>query len=200
MEYIFFDSKDGVRLEGLWHGEKNSPAAIITHPHPLYGGTMNNYVLDIIESAFLEKGYATLRFNFRGVGKSSGSYSDGKGEIDDVIGAVSFAEENGADRLVLAGYSFGAWVNAQAQAYMQPTEMVMISPPVAMMDFSGVAFLPALRLVVTGENDEIAPPETIQKHLALWNPEATLRIIENGDHFYGSSLPALKAILKENTV
>lgn len=200
MNQVFFNSKDGVRLEGKLHRTEKAPAAIITHPHPLYGGTMNNYVLDVIESVFLEKGFTTLRFNFRGVGKSSGSYSDGKGEIEDVIGAVSFAAETGADRVVLAGYSFGAWVNAHAQSYVQPTEMVMVSPPVAMMDFSEIAALPSLRLVITGENDEIAPPETIQTHLALWNPEATLRVIANGDHFYGNSLPALKAALKENTV
>ncbi len=200
MAHVFFESKDGVRIEGIWQGAKNAPAAIITHPHPLYGGTMNNYVLDIIESAFLEKKYATLRFNFRGVGKSSGRYSDGKGEIDDVVGAMAFAVKNGAERVVLAGYSFGAWVNAHLPMHIHPAEMIMISPPVAMMDFSGVATLPSLRIVVTGENDEIAPPETIQQHLSLWNPEATLRIIENGDHFYGNSLPALKTILKENTV
>ena len=198
MEHIFFDAKDGVRLEGLWHRKANAPAAVITHPHPLYGGTMNNYVLDIMESAFLEKGYATLRFNFRGVGKSSGTYSDGTGEIDDVIGALSFAAENGAERIILAGYSFGAWVNAHLPRQAQSPEIIMVSPPVAMMDFSDISALPSLKLIVTGENDEIAPPDGIKRLIPLWNPSATLRVIENGDHFFGTTLPALKKILKEN--
>ncbi len=198
MAHVFFDSKDGTRLEGILHERDNAPAAVLTHPHPLYGGTMNNYVLDAIESVFLEKGYATLRFNFRGTGKSGGRHTNGKGEINDVLGALARVRQNGTQRILLSGFSFGAWVNAHVPAEMQPPEMIMVSPPVAMMDFSAAPALPHLKLVVTGENDDIAPPELIQKYLPRWNPEAALRIIDNGDHFFGSSLPALKAILREN--
>ncbi len=198
MAHVFFDSKDGVRLEGIWHGDKNAPAAIITHPHPLYGGTMDNYVIDAVASAFLENNYATLRFNFRGVGESTGRYSDGKGEVDDVLGAVAYAGQIGAGQIVLAGYSFGAWVNAHVPMHLQPVEMIMISPPVAMMDFSAIDALASLTLVITGENDEIAPPAMIKRHLARWNPEARLRVIQNDDHFYATGLPALKTMVKEH--
>jgi predicted alpha/beta-fold hydrolase len=87
------------QARGTPSAEDNAPAAVITHPHPLYGGTMHNYVLDTVESAFVEKGYATLRFNFRGVGKSDGRFSDGKGELNDVIGALDYVRKTGPGKL-----------------------------------------------------------------------------------------------------
>lgn len=198
MANVFIPSEDGIRLEAIFHRAETAATAIITHPHPLYGGTMHNYVLDTIESTYQANRYATLRFNFRGVGNSGGAYSKGKGEVADVVAAVAYAREMGAERIILAGYSFGAWVNAHVPANRLPDEMVMVSPPVALMDFSGIAALDALKLVITGEKDDFAPPSLIEKHLAGWNPEAVFRVIENTDHFYGAALPALRAILEEN--
>jgi uncharacterized protein len=199
MKRIYFNARDGITLEGILHGhpEEKAPAAVITHPHPLYGGTMDNYVLDTVASAFVEKGYTTLRFNFRGVGDSDGRFSDGRGELEDVIGALDYVRNNGARQIVLAGYSFGAWVNAHVPSELQPDQMAMISPPVAMLDFSGVGAISSLKLVITGEKDDIAPPSTIKKLLATWNPDTVFRVLGNTDHFYGSSLPALKSILQE---
>lgn len=197
MATIFFNAADGIRLEAVFQGEKSSPAAVITHPHPLFGGTMNNYVVEAMADAFLEAGYAALRFNFRGVGNSGGRRSADETCTSDVAGALDYIREIGSAPALLAGYSFGTWVNAHLPAKIQPPEMVMISPPVAMMDFSAITALPTLTLAVTGEHDEIAPPELIRQRLALWNPEAHFRIIENGDHFFGASLRQLKSILKE---
>lgn len=198
MANVFIPSEDGIRLEAIFHRGETAATAIITHPHPLYGGTMHNYVLEAIESVYQANRYATLRFNFRGVGNSGGAYSKGKGEVADVVSALAYAREMGAERILLAGYSFGAWVNAHVPANRLPDKMVMVSPPVALMDFSGIAALASLKLVITGENDDIAPPSLIKKHLPGWNPEAVFRVIENTDHFYGAALPALKAILDEN--
>jgi uncharacterized protein len=198
MEHLFFKANDGTDLEGIINRKGAfSPAAVITHPHPLYGGTMNNYVLDTVESAFSEKGYTTLRFNFRGVGRSSGSYGDGMGEVEDVLGALALVKEGGAEKTVLVGYSFGSWVNAHVPEEMQASGMAMISPPLAMMDFKGVGTLPSLKLIVTGALDKIAPPSMIEKAISTWNTGAALRVIEKTDHFFGSSLPRLKLILKE---
>ena len=198
VEHIFFNSRDNILLEGIFHNAGQPDAVVIAHPHPLYGGNMNNDVIGLVEQAYLEKGYATLRFNFRGVGKSHGSYADGKGEIDDLMGAIDYVGKNNSTRIVVVGYSFGAWVSAHIPKEMQPEKLVMLSPPVAMMDFSTASAIPSLKLVITGRNDEIAPPELIEKHLALWNPSADLRVIEHCDHFYGAGLPKLKMILTEN--
>lgn len=198
MEHIFFNSRDNILLEGIFHNSGQTGAVVIAHPHPLYGGNMNNDVIGLVERAYLEKGYSTLRFNFRGVGKSHGSYADGKGEIDDLMGAIDDVGKNKPARIVVVGYSFGAWVSAHIPKEMQPEEIIMISPPVAMMDFSDASEIPSLKLVITGRNDEIAPPELIEKHLALWNPNAAFRVVEHCDHFYGSSLPKVKMILTEN--
>lgn len=196
MEPVFFSAGDGIRLEGLFRGDENMPGVVITHPHPLYGGTMNNYVVEAVDSAFREKEYATLRFNFRGVGRSDGRYGDGRDEAEDVKGALAYLQNRGNTPAILAGYSFGARVCASVPADMQPAAMVMIAPPVAMMDFTDLPALLSLKLIITGENDEIAPPGQIRQYIALWNPDAALHVIGGEDHFFGRSIPELKRILQ----
>ncbi len=196
MEPVFFSAGDGIRLEGLFRGDQNMPGAVITHPHPLYGGTMNNYVVEAVESALREKGYATLRFNFRGVGGSDGRYGAGRDEAEDVRGALEYLQNRGNTPAILAGYSFGARVCANVPTEMQPAAMVMIAPPVAMMDFTDLPALLSLKLIITGENDELAPPGQIRQYIARWNPDAELYVIKGEDHFFGRSIPELKRILQ----
>ncbi len=195
MEPVFFSAADGIRLEGLFRGDENQPGVVITHPHPLYGGTMNNYVIEAVESAFREKDYATLRFNFRGVGRSDGRYGAGIDEAEDIKGALAYLQNRGVTPAVLSGYSFGARVCANVPADLQPAAMVMIAPPVAMMDFTDLQQILSLKLIITGENDELAPPGQIRQYIARWNPDATLHVIEGEDHFFGRSIPELKQIL-----
>ena len=108
------ESLEGVLREGAGKG-----AAVICHPHPLYGGSMWNNVVDALEIGFFQAGFTTLKFNFRGVGGSTGRYDEGAGEMKDVAAAGLFLEEHTgrSERLVLAGYSFGAWVCARAVNY-----------------------------------------------------------------------------------
>jgi alpha/beta superfamily hydrolase len=115
-------------------------AVVITHPHPLYGGTMSNPVVETIQSAYQQYGYATLRFNFRGVGGSQGNFDNGVGEKDDVRAAIAYAERMHAAKIDLAGYSFGAWVNAAVAAAKRTPihSMVMVSPPVEFMAFENI--------------------------------------------------------------
>ncbi|MEJ2024042.1 MAG: alpha/beta hydrolase, partial [Deltaproteobacteria bacterium] len=110
-EKIDFRSGDLV-LEGLLTRADGSRGVVVTHPHPLYGGNMQNNVVRAITRAYREAGYTTLRFNFRGVGASQGGFDNGRGEQKDVEAALQYRLSLGCDWLDLAGYSFGSWVNA----------------------------------------------------------------------------------------
>ncbi|MCP4693327.1 MAG: alpha/beta fold hydrolase [Desulfobacterales bacterium] len=198
-ERVVFSSGE-IELEGLFHGAAGAPGAVITHPHPLYGGDMRNPVVETAARAYQKLGYATLRFNFRGEGGSDGRHDGGEGERADVRAALAFLAEKGARPVDLVGYSFGAWVNALACGEgAKPDRMVMISPPVAFIDFRGIAELPMLELVITGSEDEIAPPAEVEKMKPVWRPDATLEIIPGADHFYSGRARALEDLL-ESTI
>jgi uncharacterized protein len=191
-------SSDGVELEGILNLKETDRGAVVTHPHPLYGGNMFNPVVETIADAYTQKGYSTLRFNFRGVGGSHGSYDDGLGEVTDVLAAVLFLADKGIRCIDLAGYSFGTWVIAKVP--MEPSwrgRIVMISPPVAFMDMPASLRLPNLHLVVTGDMDDIAPPDIVKMRLLAWNVGARLEIIKGADHFYGHELGELQEILAD---
>ncbi len=187
---------DNLQIEGLLDRRTTDKGAVISHPHPLYGGNMYAAGVESIVHAYWKKGYTTLRFNFRGVGSSQGLYDNGVGEQQDVLAALSFLSETGAKQIDLAGYSFGAWVNAHAVQQDTPVErMVLVSPPVGFMDFTKITAIDCLKLVVTGSQDQIAPAEQIKTLLPSWNPEARFEIIEGADHFYGGYLDRLEKIL-----
>jgi len=196
-EKIFIQS-DNLQIEGLLDRRTMDKGAVISHPHPLYGGNMYAAGVESIVHAYWKKGYTTLRFNFRGVGSSQGRYDNGVGEQQDVLAALSFLSETGTKQIDLAGYSFGAWVNAHAVQQDTPVErIVMVSPPVEFMDFTNITAIDRLKLVVTGSRDQIAPAEQIKTLLPAWNPEARFEIIEGADHFYGGYLDRLEKILDD---
>lgn len=183
-EPVTFDCK-GIRLSGLLQRTTGDRAALVTHPHPLYGGNMYNSVVETITRAYQSEGYSTLRFDFRGTGKSQGVYSNGREEPDDVAAAISYLHETGINHLHLAGYSFGAWICALGAGVYQSLErMILVSPPVALIDFKDIQTIPALAAVITGSEDEFAPPEIIKTMMPAWNPEARFHVIDNADHFY----------------
>jgi alpha/beta superfamily hydrolase len=185
------------RLEGYWQAGTAGKAVVIAHPHPLYGGSMRNPVVETIQGAYQQHGYATLRFNFRGVGGSQGRFDNGIGEKDDVRAAVAHVESLQFKAIDLAGYSFGAWVNAGLAVTGFPAihSMLMVSPPVAFIAFDRIGPLKCLKLVITGSRDEIAPAAHIRDLLPAWNPDAGLEIIDGCDHFYAGHREALQAIL-----
>jgi uncharacterized protein len=190
---------ESYELEGLLSIRDEKKGVVVTHPHPLYGGDMYNLVVESIVHVYNLKGYSTLKFNFRGVGGSSGTYGHGAGEQEDVLSAISFLTDMRMDRIDLAGYSFGAWVNAHVLQKDNPVNrMIMVSPPVGFMDFASVSAMNSLKLVVTGNRDDIAPAEEIKKMIASWNPEARFDIIDGADHFYGGYLDPLEACLSSN--
>ncbi len=176
-------------MEGLYHAGNPKKGVAITHPHPLYGGDMFNPVVEAIADAYQKVGFATLRFNFRGTGKSTGTYDNGLREQMDVAGAIDFLKGEGLQEIHLSGYSFGAWVNTMALQGTLPVQGVtMVAPPVAFIGFEDGVRLPALSTVVVGSNDEIAPPDLIRPLMGQWNPDARMDIIEGTDHFFFSCL------------
>ena len=197
MEEIVTVASNGFKLEGLMHPGSSTQGAVITHPHPLYGGDMSNPVVEAITDAYRQKGFTTLRFNFRGTGNSTGTHDQGIGEQTDVTAAVDFLRNDGLSRIHLSGYSFGAWVNAMAvQNHLMVEDLTMVAPPVAFITFAADIRLPMLSTVVAGSRDEFAPPEIIRPLLTSWNRDAAMEIIEGADHFFYGYLDAVTRILK----
>jgi alpha/beta superfamily hydrolase len=187
-----------IRLEGIIKILPGDRGVVVTHPHPLHGGDMHNNVVEAICNAYQEKGYSTLRFNFRGVGGSEGGYEEGIGEQDDVKAAIDYLSDLGKGEIDLAGYSFGSWVNALGiNRYEKVKRAIMISPPVDLMDFSCLINNPKIRLVITGSEDEIADYRSVKDKIPSWNREAIFRVIKGADHFYLSSTGDLQRTIAE---
>jgi uncharacterized protein len=196
-ERIFFEA-GGLKLEGLLGKLPGEKGVVVCHPHPLYGGEMHNNVVETVVNAYHSKGYSTLRFNFRGVGASQGSYDEGRGEQDDVAAALEHLHALGKKDIDLAGYSFGAWVIALGRERLSlARRLVLVSPPVSVIDFTFLRDEPRIRLVVVGSRDEIAGYRAVEEMLPQWNPKAIFKVIQGGDHFYGGRSGELQSILSE---
>jgi len=194
-EKIIFSSGT-LSLEGLLSRGEGNRGVVISHPHPLYGGEMGNQVVGIIQEVFGGKGWTTLRFNFRGVGRSQGEYDEGVGEQEDVRAAVRYLKDLGIKEIFLAGYSFGAWVNARA-ALDDPDVKgsILVAPPQAMMDFSFLKDDSKTRLVIAGERDAYGPVEEIMKIVGKMNPSPPVIVISGADHFFsGSTADLVRAL------
>jgi len=188
-----------VILEGLMAAGSSARGVVITHPHPLYGGDMHNNVVETLVEAYSRAGFTTLRFNFRGVGGSGGAHGHGEAETEDVRSAARELAERGVQAVHLAGYSFGAWVNARALEQLpEIQDAVLVSPPVDFMDFSFLGFDSRVRLVITGDRDEIAGAAHVGSLVTQWNPEADFRVLPGTDHFYHGSTGALRAAVEEH--
>jgi alpha/beta superfamily hydrolase len=180
-ERVYFEAK-GQKLEGLLGESTGNRGVVISHPHPLYGGTMHNNVVKAVAHAYQEEEYSTLRFNFRGVEKSEGDFDNGVGEQEDVKAAL---QTLGKKYMDLAGYSFGAWVNALGLANFEEAQrLIMVSPPVSAIDFSFLEHSPKIKLVICGSRDEFAEYKKVEKMLPKWNDQALFRVIQGADHFY----------------
>ncbi|MFH2131742.1 MAG: alpha/beta fold hydrolase [bacterium] len=195
-EPILFTS-DALRIEGLCEQKSTSRAVIITHPHPLYGGDMYNAVVSTIQKTYADAGYTTLRFNFRGVGQSDGHFDNGIGEQTDLKAAREFLSAKGITSIDLAGYSFGSWVAASVACQMDLFEhVILVSPPVSFMDFSGISHVRHLRLTIVGDRDDFADLATLKERLSVLNATSPLEILSNTDHFYSGSLDNLSIAIK----
>jgi alpha/beta superfamily hydrolase len=185
----------GVTLDARLALPPAAPAGVvICHPHPLYGGDMDNPVVVRAAEAVGALGLATLRFNFRGVGASTGSHDNGQGEADDVEAAM--AELAGATaRVALAGYSFGAAVVAWVAARRDDVAgLALIAPPLAMATLPKLDAFAGPLLVVAGDDDEYCPREHLER-LRTEMPRARVESIAGANHFFfGTLFPLGEAI------
>lgn len=188
--------EDNIELEAVMERVSDERAVVVCHPHTLYGGNMHNPVVMTLFNAFTANGFTAVRFNFRGSGASTGSFDDGEGEARDVLAACRMLEDSGIKEIVLAGYSFGSYVNAVAvNLGARIKDHIMASPPVAFMSFDGIRTPSHTGLIVTGESDEIAPPDMVKAQIEKWGISPELHVIPGCDHFYSSGLDTLEEIV-----
>jgi uncharacterized protein len=159
--------------------------ALGAHPHPLYGGTLDNKVVQTLARALVELGYAAWRPNFRGVGRSEGGYDEGRGEVEDLAAVLAYL---GARQPVLAGFSFGAAMQARLATRIAPQRLVLVG--IAVNHFEAPA-VPAATLLIHGENDETVPIAAVRD----WAKPQRLPVIvvPGADHFFHHKLPELRA-------
>ncbi len=160
--------------------------AVLCHPHPQYGGSMHDAVLQTAADVFLANGIDCMRFNFRGVGASDGHYDNGVGEVQDLLAVADWVgDTHGECQQCWLGYSFGAAVVWRALQSTQPARVILVAPPVGMMDFSGAA--PRLRVdAIAGDRDDFVD---LDKLAALTG--VTSHVIQGADHFFAGCHGAL---------
>lgn len=203
MAEVIFAGPAG-RLEGRYHHQKQtgSPIALVLHPHPQGGGTMNNRIVYNLFQTFERRGFSVLRFNFRGVGRSQGLYDGGIGELSDAAAALDWMQSfNPAARNCwVAGYSFGAWI--AMQLLMRRPEIsgfISVSPPANLYDFSFLAPCPASGLIVSGRNDKVVPEADVDRLAERLKTQKGIVVeytkIEGANHFYDTTLPDLMGVV-----
>ena len=191
------ETSDGPRLAARLGAVPNARGGLVVcHPHPLYGGDMDNPVVVRAAEVAREVGLTTLRFNFRGVGHSEGQHDGGRGEQDDVRAAIETLRAAWpAAPLGLAGYSFGAWVSsAVAAGASDLTALCLIAPPLAMLDFESLGSDAGHLLIVAGTRDQYCPLPDLDR-LAARLPDGATARIEGADHFFvGKLFPLGEAV------
>ena len=201
---ILFTGPDG-RLVGKYKkGQSlNPPVALLLHPHPLYGGTMNNPIVMELYNIFDALGFSTFRFNFRGVGKSEGKFDNGLGELADAAAALDWVQRQNpnTNQCWVSGFSFGAVICMQLlMRRPEITRFVSVSPQPNLYDFNFLAPCPASGLIVHGKKDEIAPLEDVQKLAQKLQAQKNITVeyeeVSGANHFYDNEIPKLKKIIE----
>jgi alpha/beta superfamily hydrolase len=199
MPEVIFNGPAG-RIEGRFQPAKgrNAPIAMILHPHPQFGGTMNNQVVYRLFYMFKERGFAVLRFNFRGVGRSQGQFDHGAGELSDAASALDWVQTIHPDARScwVAGFSFGAWIGMQLLMRRPEIEgFISIAPPANLHDFSFLAPCPSSGLIVHGDVDKVAPPKDVQGLVDKLKTQKGITIeqktIEGANHFFDQKVDEL---------
>ena len=169
---------------------------VACHPHPLYGGTMDNKVTHVLARAMLESGAPAFRFNFRGVGASRGQFDNGRGEAEDLAAVVAEGRRRyPAAALWLGGFSFGAFVALRAAAALGPVKLVAVAPPVARFELGGVAHPDCDWMLVQGDADDVVPPDAVLAWAAQQPHKPRLHVISGAGHFFHGKLHELKPLV-----
>jgi alpha/beta superfamily hydrolase len=205
MPEVIINGPEG-RLEGRYHHSKqdNAPIALLLHPHPQHGGTMNNKVVYTLYHAFVRLGFSALRFNFRGVGRSQGIFDRGEGELSDAAAALDWLQgyNPNATSCWIAGFSFGAWIGMQL--LMRRPEIdafISVAPPANLFDFGFLAPCPSSGLIIQGDQDQLVPTESVQRLITKLMHQRDIRIdhkvIPGADHFFQNHLEPLSKAVEE---
>ena len=181
-------------LELILNAPATAPVgiALVAHPHPLQGGTLDNKVVQTLARTFFALGYAALRFNFRGVGASAGTFDDGNGETQDALAALAAGRARWGDALpvVLAGFSFGSYVQTRVAKEIVAQRLVLIGPAVGRF---ALATVPADTIVIHGEEDEVVP---LAEVFAWARPQALpITVFPGCGHFFHGRLPQLQRVI-----
>jgi len=203
MPEVIFAGPEG-RLEGRYHhaAEPRAPIALILHPHPQHGGTMNNKVVYNLYHSFVNRGFSVLRFNFRGVGRSQGEFDNGVGELSDAASALDWLQSVNANAQAcwVAGFSFGAWIGMQLLMRRPEVEgFVSVAPPANMYDFSFLAPCPSSGIIVQGTNDDVVPEPSVEKFVNKLKMQKNITIdyalIKGANHFFKDHLEQLNDVV-----
>ena len=192
------------RLEARYHHEpaSDSPIALILHPHPQFGGTMNNQVVYTLYHTFAERGFSVLRFNFRGVGRSQGFWDGGPGELADAASALDWLQivKPDARSCWIAGVSFGTWI--AMQLLMRRPELdgfICVAPPSNLYDFSFLAPCPSSGLMINGDKDRVVPSASVGELATKLRTQRGIRIdhevVPGANHFFENKTGELQEIV-----
>ncbi|NCC21077.1 MAG: alpha/beta fold hydrolase [Alphaproteobacteria bacterium] len=201
MPEIIFNGPAG-RLEGRYAHSKipNAPLALVLHPHPEQGGTMNNKITFSLFQTFASRGFSTMRFNFRGVGRSQGMFDRGEGELSDAAAALDWMQEinRNAPYVWIGGFSFGAWIGMQL--LMRRPEIqgfVSVAPPANLYDFTFLAPCPSSGLILQGNRDDVVPENSVEKLVSKLRQqkgiEIDYRVMDGANHFFHDKVDGLCA-------
>ena len=199
MPEVIFTGPEG-RLEGRYHHSEvpRAPIAVILHPHPQHGGTMNNKVVYNLYYVFVKKGFSVVRFNFRGVGRSQGDFDNGQGELSDAASALDWLQSVNANASScwVAGFSFGAWIGMQLVMRRPEIEgFVSIAPPANMYDFSFLAPCPSSGLILQGTEDDVVPEPSVEKLANKLKMQKNITIdyqlVKGANHFFKDHMDQL---------
>ncbi len=199
MPEVIFTGPAG-RLEGRFHSSrtKGAPIAIILHPHPQFGGTMNNQIVYQLYYAFAERGFSVMRFNFRGVGRSQGAFDHGSGELSDAAAALDWAQALNPEARAcwIAGVSFGAWIGMQLLMRRPEIEgFISIAPPANRFDFTFLAPCPSSGLFVHGDQDRVAPLKEVMPLIEKLKTQKGILIehvtVQGANHFFENRVEPL---------
>ena len=201
---IFIPGPAG-RLEGKYYKNPKfgSPVAIVLQPHPQYGGSMNNKVVQLTYNVFLENGFSVVKINYRGVGKSDGIFDNGQGELSDAAAALDWIERENLDysQCWVSGFSFGALICMQLiMRRPEVTKFIAISPQPNVYDFSFLAPCPISGLIIYGKNDELVQVDSILNLKKRLNMQKNITVkfdsIPSANHFYKGKEKDLSVLLE----
>ncbi len=171
--------------------------ALLCHPHPLYGGSMDNKVIVTVERALQQKGWSTCVFNFRGVGESAGEYSGGQGERLDLLAVHRYLQDqHEVSHLLLGGFSFGAYISLSAWPQLTPQQLLSLAPPVGLWPFDGIRTPECPWVVIQGGADEVVAPDAVWAWLSSLERRPTLYWRDGVSHFFHRQLIWLREVIK----